>query len=727
MGLFERHCGQLCRAVEVNRLRMIYETLRDNLSSVQQDGSDKAAQLRNAALKSLTRALVTLDIPRRDPRLLKFHVELLLRFLTPEPLLGKVDTATQLAGQDRRVLAAECLRDLEAAFPGLLAVEAYALLDLAGKEITRPTPGFLCTQLSATVLSNLAAAYLRQQEEGTLGPAVDPAVFDLDEDAVIASDAEAAAPAACLLADGELAGSASTDEVLQQAADALADPRFAPELHLGSPASSDSAEPELPGTPSAAAADTRRQTSQYPADVARGQPASTFRESGQPKEASRGSGNSSPSGVLPAAAAPSVVTSVASRHSSRHSNLASATEADADDTATSLPRSALTAALRINSIGSAFSDAPTPRAALSEMPVLHKTTSPLRRFVVPLHLQTGVAGDMPRLIMDAESQTALQAAAASLVSVMRRLDAGAVAVVAKALPPVLLAARPSPTQLWPFFERHLSAGSTALLRAVLDIHDAVPSLFEGRGPSLVEKVLHQVNDPALSADHRLAAVSWVMRQHAQQCHSGGALLLADCWEQLLPRGREPPELAAIKVKALAACLSAGVGDEEVVCRAVCTWEGFGDVRPSEQQLRALTYALRTLHSATPEDSPTVHRARACLVAGILEAIVARPQLVKGVDAFLATCSFEFTATFLRAFNALLGSVEGQFDVLRERPEDAAFEGTTVELAQRVKAAVISRSSSLSGLMRGLSFKLSFTKRTHSVLPSELPKGRTPNS
>jgi hypothetical protein len=145
--------------------------------------------------------------------------------------------------------------------------------------------------------------------------------------------------------------------------------------------------------------------------------------------------------------------------------------------------------------------------------------------------------------------------------------------------------------------------------------------------------------------------------------------------------------------------------------------------PSEQQLRAFTYALRILHSSAPADGPAAYRTHACLIAGILEAIVTRPQLVPAVDAFLETSSDqEFSGIFLKAVDAFFSGVDGQFESLKERPEDVPFQGTTVELADRVKAAVISRSASLSGLMRGLSFSLSFSKRTHSYLTGTSSSG-----
>jgi hypothetical protein len=844
---FEKNCVALCKFSDQSRVRHVYEILRDHLGLPTRDGAKIAGQLRDASLRSLTAVLIALDLPRKDPRLTKFHVELLYRLLlnrnsgTP-PVAG---TAVQDALQDRRFLAVECLKMLENAYPTLLSTDASSFVALAVNEaVKNPTPGFIFTQLASSVVSHLAAIYLHQQEEySTLSSEieedsgeedrnnyldVEASYSRADGNAIAASTSSThkgkAAPSAGMCSDSDDDG---TEEVLTAAADvlcmaggttrALYDVEDELEVDFsenntavasGTVDSSLDTTPRAPTTPSG---ELKMSSNSLAGTTSSFSPSSVADEQHHAAGGGGGgatmplknkalsgviamestpdsSGTSSPRGILasagPASSTASASASVPnSRQSSKRSMLASVAEADeldsvsaansggriddeidsddattADDRGTQLHRqsSALTYQLRRTTSGSSvnsstasgthgggggisWSAATTPRCSRpSETILLHpisddsttfSTTTTLscalRRFSVPLHIQTGESSDIPRFVMNAEAHAAMQTASTTFINAMRRLNPAAVARMTKQLPPILRCARPSPTLLWPLFERQLSTGSTPLLRAVLDLHDTLPELFEGRAPSLIEKILAQVNDKNNSTDHRLVGASWLLRQHAMQRHSGGTLLLADSWDQLLPMANDPPQLAAIKIKALGACLSAGVGDEEVVCRAVCSWDGFsgGNANKNrhrsskniatEQQLRAFTYALRILHSSA--DGPAAYRTHACLITGILAAIVSKPQLVPAVDAFLETCSEDFSTVFLKAVNAFFSGVDGQFESLKERPEDAPFRGTTIDLADRVKAAVISRSSSLSGMMRGLSFSLSFSKRTHSHL------------
>lgn len=828
LHFFEKNCVEICKSSEQNRLRHVYESLRDHLGLPTRDGPKIASQLRDFAIKSLTAVLIALDSPKNDPRLTKFHIELLYRLLlgrdtgTP-PVAG---TAVQDALQDRRFLAVECLQMLENAYPTLLSVDASSFVALAVNEaVKNPTPGFIYTQLAASVVSHISAMYLHQQEEYTTlsyeieGDSDEDEGSDLgiedcdglysraDSIGVAVASTKCTTPgAACAIGCDSADDENGVEEVLTAAADVLCLSGTSRALYDAE----DDVEVDFSHHPENACCTTTA-LGASPSRLATPAPVTPFGEqhskplgafsasnSGDEQQpilvnkallgvlatSLESSGTNSPRGILRSAASTSSAASGPSKQSSKRSMLASVAEADELDSAidssgdnglspptgesaevdsedATAPAvcgikiqrqpSALTFQLRrsnstgsVNSttsangtgIGMSWSAATTPRTRPSESFLLQSATesssaSSLRRFTVPLHIQTGDSADIPRLVMNAEAHAAMQTAATTFINAMRRLNPSAVAAMTKVLPPILRCARPSPTLLWPLFERQLSTGSTPLLRAVLDLHDSLPELFEGRAPSLIEKVLAQVNDRMHSTDHRIAGASWVLRQHAMQRHSGGTLLLADSWEQLLPIAGDPPQLTAIKVKALGACLAAGVGDEEVVCRAVCSWEGFlgpnsnnnrnhhriNKHSASEQQLRAFTYALRILHSSAPTDGPAAYRTHACLITGILEAIVSKPQLVPAVDAFLETSSGDFSGIFLKAVNALFSGVDGQFETLKERPEDVPFQGTTIDLADRVKAAVISRSSSLSGLMRGLSFSLSFSKRNHSHLNS----------
>jgi hypothetical protein len=163
LALFERHCAALCRGAATGRVRMVYEMLRDHLGCPARDGPEAAAQLHDAAVRSLTQVLVALQAPRRDPRLLKFHVEALFRMLDGTVASTDAAAAGAAGGAARRQrVAVECLRALEAAFPTMLYAEAGALLQLAARECAAPTRALVVTQLALDALSSAAALHLRQ-------------------------------------------------------------------------------------------------------------------------------------------------------------------------------------------------------------------------------------------------------------------------------------------------------------------------------------------------------------------------------------------------------------------------------------------------------------------------------------------------------------------------------------------------------------------------------------
>lgn len=742
LNFFERNCVRLCRGSDVNRLRMIYETLRDYLGNPSRDGTKTTAQLRDAAIKSLTSFIIAVDLPRKDSRLTRFHVEFLYRLLNDGDA-GKPKTG-MYAAHGRMVLAAECLQMLEIAYPMLLSLDATAFMALAAKEVISPTPGCVHTQLAATVVYNLAATHLTQQEEYVLGNGVDneidelllETVGSLGQDALSSDSDEDDGTEEVLAAAAEVLCSSDTkrhryndvDEVVVSVECSTPSRTADGTVKASGSASPDSSSPKSPASPDGAS------------------PSNSSPGASQRKEKANGiSGLSSPRAILATSSSTASMPSIPSKQSSRMSMLASVAELDemestaaSDWTSLDTQRTAPDLHLNVN-LKRTESDAgamtwtaiSTPRSMPSEMVLLQRvgtgTGAQLRRFAVPLHIQTSNPGAVPRLMITSEAQAALQDAAQMFLGAMRRLDPSGVARMTKLLPPILRVARPSSSHFWPVFERQLSTGSTPLLRAVLDLHDALPELFEGRSPSLVEKVLVQVNDESMSVDHRVAGASWVLRQHAQQRHTGAALLLADSWEQLLPRSREPLQLVTVKVKALGACLSAGIGDEEVVCRSVCGWEGYSwpykytssGEPTNERKQRAFTYALRILHSSAPATGPAAHRAHACLIAATMDTIVARPQLVPAVDAFLESCPREFAVSFLRAMDAMLAGVDGQFEVFRLQPLSLSLRTlSSRDLTNRMTSTVLKRSSSLVGLVRGLSFKLSFSlpSQTHLDMP-----------
>lgn len=747
MNFFERNCVKLCRGSDVNRLRMIYETLRDYLGNPSRDGTKTTALLRDTAIKSLTSFMIALDLPRNDSRLTRFHIEFLYRLLNNE--YASKPQPGMHAAHDRRVLAAECLQTLEIAYPMILSLDATAFMALAAKEVISPTPGYVNTQLAATVVSNLAATYLTQQEEYTSGSGVNDEVDELLletvgflEEETLSSDSDeddgteevlAAAADVLCLPDTKRHRCNEEEEAVEvqpcstpcRIADGTAKTRGSTSPDSTSPVSPDGPSP----TNTSPGASQRRPIKQKPDDGI--------------------SGPSSPRAILATSSSTASILSIPSKQSSRMSMLTSVAELDEMEAAAASDRTSLETPRRAPglqvevSLRQTESDAgaitwtaiSTPRSMPAEMVLLQRvgtgTGAELRRFTVPLHIQTNDSGAIPRLVITSEAQAALQDAAQMFLGAMRRLDSNGVARMTKLLPSILRAARPSSAQFWPLFERQLSTGSTPLLCAVLDLHDAVPELFEGRSPSLVEKVLVQVNNAALSVDHRIAGGSWVLRQHAQQRHTGATLLLADSWEQLLPRPREPLQLVTIKVKALGACLSGGIGDEEVICRSVCGWEGYSSKGTgssseseaiNERKQMAFAYALRILHSSAPVTGPAAHRTHACLIAAMLDTIVKSPRLVPAVDAFLESCPAEFATTFLRALDAMLSNVDGQFEVLKSvQPQVSQHSLRSMssrDLTNRMTSTVLNSSSSIAGLVRGLSFKMSLNSlsQTHPELP-----------
>ena len=729
---------------------MIYETLRDSLSNPSWDGPKVAADIREAAIRSLTSFIIALDLPRHDPRLTRYHVEFLYRQLSNEAIKSHSSTGHTL--RDFKPVAAECLAILESAYPLMLSLDATALMSLAAKEVICPTPGHIHTQLAATVVSNLASAYLRQQEEyASFSSSLEDEINLLNENTTVVGSLEDD-----LSSDSDAED--QTEEVLAAAAEVLSLPETkgcvrnyedeeVPSHMIGSttPVVHEEAIITSVAEPDGAASTSKSSS-----------PGASQRS---PKKSENNvdvkCGISSPRGILVNSRSVESMASIPSKQSSRISMLSSVAELDEMEAAASrsatcdannivmrerpAPAAGSTGLPLSSHLQRTTSDAgsiswtaiSTPRSLPAELHLLQRvgsgTGNQLRRFVVPLHIQLNDPGALPRLLVTGEARAALQDAAQMFLGAMRRMSSKGVAQITKLLPDILKAARPSSAQLWPVLERQLSTGSTPLLRAVLDLHDAVPELFQGRSPSLLEKVIVQVNNSTLSVDHRIAGASWVLRQHAQQRHMGAPdFLLADCWEQLLPRTKEPLQLATIKVKILAACLSSGIGDEEVICRSICAWEGYiskdkdKQLPATEQRDRAFTYALRVLYSSMVAsiDSPAAekYRMQACLISALMGTIVAHPQLVQAVDSFLETCPEEFSSMFLKALAAMLSNINGQFEVLQRSGEDLSLDYT-----RRMTSNVINRSSSLAaGLVRGLSVKLPFNSIRLQAPSSSMP-------
>ena len=244
-----------------------------------------------------------------------------------------------------------------------------------------------------------------------------------------------------------------------------------------------------------------------------------------------------------------------------------------------------------------------------------------------------------------------------------------------------------------------------------------------------------------------------MVQHHSQLHSRQPSLFAGGWRHLLPRADDPAHLLSLKVKALSACLAGerslaqsprlgartrlaccgvavcgaarrpaanaahnrapqpcrpppaaavGIGRADEVCPLIFSWDGFWQAKPSDQQLRLATYALRMLasaaasyaalpadqvarcrrcasmssgvasHGAAQRPAATPHFVKACLVSATMQLLATRPQYLPAVDAFLASCagqSPEMHSALLNAADALFSAAAavGSFRPLAPRP------------------------------------------------------------
>lgn len=71
----------LCSDAPTDLLRQLYEIVRDRAAVPARDSPATAARMQQAALHTLTHLLVKLDMPQRDARLVKVHVETLFRMM----------------------------------------------------------------------------------------------------------------------------------------------------------------------------------------------------------------------------------------------------------------------------------------------------------------------------------------------------------------------------------------------------------------------------------------------------------------------------------------------------------------------------------------------------------------------------------------------------------------------------------------------------------------------
>lgn len=145
LGLLEQRAVELCGDAPTDLLRQLYEVVRDRAAAAPRDAPPTAARLQLAALHTLTQLLVKLDMPQRDARLVKVHVEMLFRVMER----GGPHAA---AAPDLCRAAATCLRVMEEGAPTLLLAGSKQLLELARRETSAAAESY--ATLAARVLAH---------------------------------------------------------------------------------------------------------------------------------------------------------------------------------------------------------------------------------------------------------------------------------------------------------------------------------------------------------------------------------------------------------------------------------------------------------------------------------------------------------------------------------------------------------------------------------------------
>lgn len=153
MALLEQHAVELCGDAPQDVLRALYEAVRERTATAAGDGPEGAARGQLVALRVLTSLLVQLDMPQRDARLVKVHVELLSRIMEGGgPHAGVTP--------ELRRCAAACLWRMEEGAPTLLLAGSRQLLELARAETSGAAESYV--MLAACVLSHGASRCLDQ-------------------------------------------------------------------------------------------------------------------------------------------------------------------------------------------------------------------------------------------------------------------------------------------------------------------------------------------------------------------------------------------------------------------------------------------------------------------------------------------------------------------------------------------------------------------------------------
>ena len=316
---------------------------------------------------------------------------------------------------------------------------------------------------------------------------------------------------------------------------------------------------------------------------------------------------------------------------------------------------------------------------------------------------------------------------------MKRMNAETIRRLSKPLRVLARNAGIEPHQkLWSVMYNLIDTGNVHIMEFVLDLHDEHPELFTGRRPCLLERIIARANDAAYSVDQRQLCLRWVMRQHANAralaeaedsemdpnpggsggsatgtlddaSEGTGSFLLEDCWVNLLPVDHDEPSTLHLRIKVLAGCLAAKVGDAPTIMYGIFLWPGWAEPR---NVVDKFLYALRQLYTKmdTAEYCDEAElRAEAAFIRGIVHASVAYPQTIRPIGTFLDSCDDVMRVRILAGFAGLFSLLDEQFEVLRAVDETGGGPpAPEMSGARRQKSST----TMLAGMVRGLSLRLS---------------------
>ena len=361
-----------------------------------------------------------------------------------------------------------------------------------------------------------------------------------------------------------------------------------------------------------------------------------------------------------------------------------------------------------------------------------------QRFHFPRHLEPGAEGGarMTEYARATVAELFLFAA-----DVMRRMNAETIKRMSEPLRVLASHAGLEQQTLWPVMLGLIETGNANIMEFVLDTHDRVPLLFEGRRPSLLEKIIARTNDGSFSLEQRQLCLRWVARQHAlaranyderehvaidrgdggeeddESGRSSGsprrgsidrAFLLDDCWMQLLPLENDEISIVHLRIKVLAGCLATRVGDSAVIATGILLWPMWSDPKHSDKFFYAMRQLYRTMDTAEYCDEGEL-RAEASFIRAVVHASVVFPHLLSRIEQFLDMCDDIMRVRILAGYAGLVSQLDEQFEVLRVDTCGGHGQGGGREPREPpgASSSVLQKSTStLAGMMRGLSLRLS---------------------